>query len=134
MQSHNELVDKQSGTGAVIDPNQLPKVSNEISNREDTGCYDCIQLKLELVKVSSELSTMREIIEILQEKDSMTQQSRGKPRIADQDLDGKPATAEVPYAEWTYRTPGRKFTRKNYGHLKQEEFPIHVNRYNALRT
>jgi hypothetical protein len=120
--------------GAVNDPNQLPKVSNKISNREDTGCYDCIQLNLELAKVSSELSSMREIIKILQEKEHMTQQPQGKSRIADQDLDGKPAMAQVPYAQWTYRTPDRKFTRRNYGHPKQEEFPIHVNRYNALCT
>jgi len=77
---------------------------------------------------------MRKIIKILQEKYNVTQQSRGKQRIIEQDLDGKPATAEAPYEEWTYRTPGRKFTRRNYGHPKQEEFPIHVNRYNALRT
>jgi hypothetical protein len=77
--------------GVVNDTNQLPKVSNEISNSEDTECYDCIQLKLELVKVSSELSSMREIIKILQEKESTTQESRGKPRISEQDLDGKPA-------------------------------------------
>jgi hypothetical protein len=91
-------------------------------------------LKLELVKVSSELNSMREIIKILQEKESTTQQPRQKPRIPEQDLDGKTATAEDPYEEFTYWTSRKKPTRRNYGHLKQEEFPIHVDRYNALRT
>ena len=61
--------------GVANDTNQPPKVRHEISNSEDTGCYDCIQLKLELSKVSSELSSLREIIKILQEKESITQQS-----------------------------------------------------------
>jgi hypothetical protein len=48
--------------GVVNDTNQLPKISSETLNSESTGCYDCIQLKLELVKVSTELNWMREII------------------------------------------------------------------------
>jgi hypothetical protein len=90
--------------GSVNDTNQLPKISSETLNSEGTGCYDCIQLKLELVKVSSELNSTREIIKILQEKESTTQQPREKPRITEQDLDGKPATAEDPYEECTYWT------------------------------
>jgi hypothetical protein len=120
--------------GVVNDTNQLPKISSETLNSDGTGCYDCIQLKLELVKVSSELNSMREIIKILQEKESTTEQPREKPHIPEQDLDGKPAMAEDPYEEWTYWTSRKKSTRRNYGHLKQEEFPIHVNRYNALHT
>jgi hypothetical protein len=120
--------------GAVNDSNQDLKVINEISINEDTECYDCKQLKLELVKVSPELSSMREIIKILQDKESIIQQPRGKTRIVEQDLDGKPVTVENPYEEWTFQSSRKKFTRRNYGHLKQEAFPIHVNRYNALRT
>jgi hypothetical protein len=46
----SEYIEKMAD-GVVNDPNQLPKISNEIPNSEDTVCYDCTQLKLELVSV-----------------------------------------------------------------------------------
>jgi hypothetical protein len=115
----------------VDDISQSSFINKETIGNEDTCCYN---LKLKLHEVSSELNSAREIIKILQEQESSIQQSLEKPQVPQQNPEVRQASTEDPYTTWTNRSPGRKFTRRNVGCLKQEVFPIHVNRYNILCT
>ena len=120
---------------AVLDDISQSSVSNkETIGNVDMCCYNCELLKLKLQEVSSELNSAREIINILQDEESSTQRASVKPRELQQNPEVKQASTDDPYTNWTNLKPGRKFIRRNYGHPKQEVFPIHVNKYNVLRT
>ena len=120
---------------AILDDiSQSPVLNKETIGNVDTCCYNCELLKLKLQEVSSELSSAREIIKILQEEESSIQRKLEKPREPQQNREVKQASIEDPNTNWTIRKPGRKCTRRNYGHPIQEVFPIHVNRFNVLRT
>jgi hypothetical protein len=118
----------------VDDISQSSFINKETIGNEDTCCYNCELLKLKLHEVSSELNSAREIIKILQEQESSIQRSLEKPQVPQKNPEERQASTEDPYTTWTNRLPGRKFTRRNVGRPKQEVFPIHVNRYNILRT
>jgi hypothetical protein len=117
----------------VDDIRQSSDLNKETIGNEDTACcYNCELLKLKLNNVSSEHSSARGIIKILQEQESSIQRSLEKQRVLQQNPEVKQASTEDPCTNWTNRIPGRKFTRRNYGRPKQEVFPIHVKRYNVL--
>jgi hypothetical protein len=120
---------------AVVDDiRQSSFINKETIGNGDACCCNCELLKLKLNEVSSELNSAREIIKIPQEQESSIQRSLDKPRVPQQKPEVRQAPTEDPYTYWTNCTPGRKFTRRNVGRPKQEVFPIHVNRFNVLRT
>jgi hypothetical protein len=125
----------QCDADAIIDDiSQSPVLNNETIENGDICCYNCELLKLKLQKVSSELSSAREIIKILQEEDNPTQRASEKPREFQHNLVGNQAPIEDHYANWTSCKPSRKTRMRNHVHSKQQVIPFNVNRYNVLRT
>ena len=129
----NNLV-REMADAILDDISQSTGLNKETIGNVDTCCYNCQLLKLKLQEVSSELSSAREIIKILQEEVNSIQRKLEKPREPQQNREVIQASIEDPYTNWTIRKPGRKCARRNYGHPRQEVFPIHVNRFNVLRT
>jgi hexokinase len=78
---------------AILDDiSQSPVLNNGTIENDDIFCYNCELLKLKLQKVSSELSSAREIIKILQEEDNPTQRASEKPCEFQHNLEGNQAS------------------------------------------
>jgi hypothetical protein len=100
----------------------------------NTCCSNCVTLKLKLEEISSELSSAREIIKILQEEDSSIQSAATNPCAPQLNREEDYPWTEIPYTNWNTHKPSRKGSRTNYRHSLREVFPLNANRYNALIT
>lgn len=119
-------VPTDSALSGIFDNETVPSVN--------TCCSNCVILNLKLEEISSELSSAREIIKLLQEENSSTQNVTINPRVPQPDCGENYSWTEIPYTNWTTCKPSRKNSRANLSHSLREVFPIHVNRYNALSS
>ena len=113
---------------------QPPLLNKETIGNGEICCYNCELLKLKLQEVSSELSSAREIIKILQEEENPNQRTPQKPRGPQFNQEEEKAPTVDCYTNWTRHKPARRTRMRNHEYSNQEVLPLSVNRYNVLRT
>src|SRR5215469_16060481 len=90
--------------------NQPPILNKETIENGEISCYNCELLKLKLQEVSSELSSTREIIKILQEGENPNQRTSQKPHgpQPQPNLEVNKVPTEDRYTNWTRYKSARK--------------------------
>ena len=81
---------------------------NETIPSVNTCCSNCVILNLKLEEISSELSSAREIIKILQEENSFVQSATINPCVPQPNCEEDYSWTEIPYTNWTTCKPSRK--------------------------
>jgi hypothetical protein len=89
---------------------------------------------LKLEEISSDFSSAREIIKVLQEKDSSIQSAATNACAPQLNREEDYPWTEIPYTNWNTHKPSRKGSRTNNKNSLREVFPFNAHRYSALIT